>query len=69
VQRRATRASGFTDLEMMFDGKTLAWLGREAGLYAVVSARGSIDALIDTLRESYGRPAARRRPQIAAATH
>lgn len=53
---RATRTNGFADVEMVFDGKTFTLFGREAGLYAAVPAPGSTDALIDTLRESYGVP-------------
>jgi hypothetical protein len=53
---RATRTGGFVDLEMVFDGETFTLFGREAGLYASIPAPGSVDALIDTLREEYGVP-------------
>jgi hypothetical protein len=53
---RATRTGGFADLEMVFDGETFTLFGRDAGLYASIAAPGSVDALIDMLREEYGVP-------------
>ncbi len=52
----ATRIGGFASVEASFDGDTLILLNRDANLYAEVSAPGSIDQLIDTLRETYHRP-------------
>jgi hypothetical protein len=52
----ATRTGGFADLEMVFDGETFTLFGRDAGLYASIAAPGSVDALIDMLREEYGVP-------------
>jgi hypothetical protein len=51
-----TRASGFADAELLFDGATLTLLGRNANVYAQVEAAGTIDQLVDTLRDTYGRP-------------
>lgn len=53
---RASRAGGFVDIEMTFDGKTLTLLGKNENLYTQVEEPGTIDQLVDTLREKYGRP-------------
>lgn len=52
----ATRTGGFANLEMVFDGKTLTLLGKNANLYAQVDAPGTIDQLVDVLRDKYHRP-------------
>jgi hypothetical protein len=52
----ATRKGGFANLEMVFDGKTLTLLGKNANLYAQVDAPGTIDQLVDVLRDKYHRP-------------
>src|SRR6516162_2419542 len=43
----ATRTGGFSNVEMVFDGKTLTLLGKNANLYAQVEAPGTIDQLVD----------------------
>jgi hypothetical protein len=53
---RATRSGGFADVEMLFDGKTLTMLGKNANLYAQADIPGSIDHLIDELKNKYNRP-------------
>ena len=53
---RATRTGGFANVEMVFDGKTLSLLGKNANLYAQVEAPGTIDHLVDDLRDKYHRP-------------
>jgi len=53
---RATRKGGFADVEMVFDGKTLTLLGKEANAYTQVEAPGTIDQLVDELRDKYHRP-------------
>ncbi len=53
---RATRAGGFADVEMLFDGKTVTLLGKNMNLYAQVDIPGTIDHLIDELREKYNKP-------------
>ena len=53
---RATRSGGFADIEMLFDGKTLTLLGKTANLYTQIDAPGTLDHLIDELREKYNRP-------------
>jgi hypothetical protein len=51
---RATRTGGFADVEMVFDGEAFTLIERDAGLYTRIEAPGSLDALIDTLREKHG---------------
>ncbi len=53
---RATRAGGHADVEMLFDGKTLTLFGNNANLYTQISVPGTIDNLVDVLREKYKRP-------------
>ena len=53
---RATRTGGFANVEMVFDGKTLSLLGKNANLYAQIEAPGTIDHLVDELRDKYHRP-------------
>src|SRR5438128_2976087 len=52
----ATRTGGFANVEMVFDGKTLSLLSKNANLYAQVEAPGTIDQLVDLLRDKYHRP-------------
>ena len=53
---RATRSGGFADVEMIFDGKTLTLLGKNANVYAQVEAPGTLDHLIDELRDKHDKP-------------
>ena len=53
---RATRTGGFANAEMVFDGTTLTLLGKNANLYAQIEAPGTIDQLVDVLRDKYHRP-------------
>jgi hypothetical protein len=53
---RLTRTGGFSNLEMVFDGKTLALLGKNTNLYTQIEAPGTIDQLEDVLRNKYHRP-------------
>jgi hypothetical protein len=53
---RASRSGGFADIETVFDGKTLTILGRNMNVYTQVAIPGSIDHLVDELREKYNRP-------------
>jgi hypothetical protein len=52
----ATRVGGFVNVEMIFDGSTLTLLGRNANVYTQVDLPGTIDNLIDELRDKYGVP-------------
>jgi hypothetical protein len=47
----ATRSSGFADVELFFDGKTLTLLGKNLNLYAQEDVPGSVDNLVDELRK------------------
>ena len=53
---RATRSGGFANVEMLFDGKTLTMLGNNANSYAQADIPGSIDHLIDELKNKHDRP-------------
>ena len=53
---RATRVGGFANVEMVFDGKTLTLLGKNANVYTQVDIPGSVDHLIDELKDKYHRP-------------
>jgi hypothetical protein len=53
---RATRTGGFADVEIVFDGKTLTVLGKNAGAYGEAPIAGTIDNLIDVLRDKLQRP-------------
>jgi hypothetical protein len=53
---RATRASGHTDFEIVYDGKTLTLFNDNANLYSQISVAGTVDELIDLLVDEYDRP-------------
>jgi hypothetical protein len=53
---RATRTGGFADVEAVFDGKILTLLGKNTNLYGQVEVPGTIDHLVDELRNKYKRP-------------
>jgi hypothetical protein len=53
---RVTRFGGFANVEFTFDGKTLWLLGKDANLYAQAEVPGTIDHLIDELRDKLQRP-------------
>jgi hypothetical protein len=53
---RVTRAGGFADIEMSFDGKTLTLLGKNLNLYTQLEVPGTIDHLVDELKDKYNRP-------------
>jgi hypothetical protein len=52
----ATRTGGFANVEYVFDGKTLTLLGKNANVYAQIDVPGTIDHLVDELRNKYHRP-------------
>ena len=52
---RFARSGGFIDYEILYDGKTLTFLGKNANLYTQVAAPGTVDQLVDTLRDKYHR--------------
>jgi hypothetical protein len=53
---RTTHSGGFADVEMLFDGKNLTLFGKNANLYTEIPAPGTIDHLVDELRDRYNRP-------------
>jgi hypothetical protein len=53
---RAVRSGGFADVEMVFDGKTMTLVGKNANLYSQLDVPGTIDHLIDELKDTYNRP-------------
>jgi hypothetical protein len=53
---RAQRTGGFADVEMVFDGKTITLLGKNANIYAQAEVPGTIDNLIDALRDKFHKP-------------
>jgi hypothetical protein len=53
---RATRSGGFADVETLFDGKTLTLLGKTANLYTQIDVPGTVDHLVDELKDKYDRP-------------
>lgn len=53
---RATRSGGFANVEMIFDGKTLTLLSKDAKRYAQVEVPGSLDHLVDELRDKLQKP-------------
>ena len=53
---RATRSGGFADVEMLFDGKTLTLLGKTANLYTQIDVPGTVEQLVDELKDKYNRP-------------
>lgn len=52
----ATRSGGFTDVEILFDGKTLTLLGKNHNIYTQAEIPGTIDHLVDELKNTYNRP-------------
>jgi hypothetical protein len=53
---RASRVGGFANVESVFDGKTLTVFGKNANVYTQVDIPGTIDHLIDELKDKYHRP-------------
>jgi hypothetical protein len=53
---RVTRNGGFADVEMSSDGKTLTLLGKNLNQYTQLDVPGTIDHLVDELRDTYQRP-------------
>jgi hypothetical protein len=51
---RASRTGGYADVELVFDGKTVTVLGKNLNAYAQTAASGTIDQLVDLLRNQYG---------------
>jgi hypothetical protein len=54
---RMTRDGGFSSVEMIFDGKTLTMRHKDANVYAQADVPGTLDHLVDELRDKYHKPA------------
>jgi hypothetical protein len=53
---RVIRRGGFDTVQLVFDGTTLSVVSGEANVYGQADLPGSVDQLIETLRDTYGRP-------------
>jgi hypothetical protein len=53
---RATRKGGFANVEFVSDGKTMTLVAKDKNVYAQAEAPGTIDQLVDVLRDKYHRP-------------
>lgn len=51
---RMTRTGGFADVELVYDGKTLSLYGKNLNAVAKLPMTGSLDEVIDTLRDGIG---------------
>ena len=50
----ATRTGGYTDVDILFDGKTLTVNNKGGNAFAQIEAPGSVDQVIDLLRDNHG---------------
>jgi hypothetical protein len=50
---RASRTGGYSDVELVFDGKMLTINGKDKNIFAQVESTGSVDQLIGLLRDKY----------------
>jgi hypothetical protein len=51
---RAARTGGYADVEIVFDGKMLTVNNKDGNTFAQVESAGSVDQLIDVLRDKHG---------------
>jgi hypothetical protein len=49
----ATRTGGYADVELFFDGKTASVLGKNLNGFVQIDASGSVDQLVDKLRNEF----------------
>jgi len=49
----ASRVGGYANVEIFFDGKTASIVGRNINAFTQVDAPGTVDQLVDTLRNKY----------------
>jgi hypothetical protein len=52
-QVRVTRAGGYTDVELTYDGKTVTVLGKNVNAYAQADVPGSVDGVVQKLRDEF----------------
>jgi hypothetical protein len=50
----ATRMGGFASMELAFDGSTFTLIDQNTGTYSRLAIDGTVDSLVDTLREDHG---------------
>jgi hypothetical protein len=50
---RIRRTGGYADVELVFDGKTVSVLGKNMNTYVQADAPGTVDQLVDLLRNEY----------------
>ncbi|SCW61570.1 hypothetical protein SAMN02927900_03143 [Rhizobium mongolense subsp. loessense] len=50
---RVTRTGGYTDVELVYDGKTVTVLGKHTNTFAQLELPGSLDQMIDRLRAEH----------------
>jgi hypothetical protein len=50
---RRTRTGGYSDVELVFDGNVATILGKNVNAFAQVDAPGTVDQLVDRLREQH----------------
>lgn len=48
---RITRTGGYSDVELVYDGKTVTLLGKNVNAYAQKDAPGNVDQLIERIRD------------------
>jgi hypothetical protein len=53
---QTTRSGGIVDVETFFDGKTLTLLGKDINKYTQVDIPGTVDHLVDELKDKYNLP-------------
>jgi hypothetical protein len=51
---RATRTGGYRDIEIVYDGKLVTVNDKDSKDYAQIEAEGTVDQLIEVLREKHG---------------
>jgi len=51
---RVSRTGGYSDVDLVFDGKTLTVLGKNLNAFAQTVSPGSIDQLVGRLRNEFG---------------
>jgi hypothetical protein len=48
---RASRSGGYSNVDMVFDGKTLSILGKNLNSYSQVDSPGSVEKLVEAIRD------------------
>ena len=51
---RASRTGGYTDVELIFDGKTFVVANKKDKLFTQADAPGTVDQLVEKLRKDFG---------------